>query len=211
MSDAFSIPAAAWRRRLDERLPNPGKPAQMGNLKNLVAMLPMIARMMPHARKSAQAGFDPINFMNTPIPGPEMGVPLGGIGSGSITRGWRGGFRRWQMRPGYIQLGEVFADQFSLYVEPENQPAALQVLAAEHPPKGVLDGWDWTMDPACATYQALFPRAWTRYEQPLPGVNLTCRQLSPVVARNYRESSFPVSEFRWKIENTSAARGQSGL
>ena len=211
MSDAFSIPTAAWRRRLDERLANPGKPAQMGNLKNLVAMLPMIARLMAHARKSTQAGFDPINFTNVPLPGPEMGVPLGGIGSGSITRGWRGGFRRWQMRPGYIQLGEVFADQFSLYVEFENQTAALQVLAAEHPPKGVLDGWDWTMDPACATYQALFPRAWTRYEQPLSGVNLTCRQLSPVAAHNYRESSFPVSEFRWKIENTSALPAKVGL
>ncbi len=211
MSDAFSVPTAAWQRRLDERLQAPGKPAQLSNLKNLVPMLPMIARMMRHAQKSAQAGFDPINFMNIQLPGPEMGVPLGGIGSGSITRGWRGGFRRWQMRPGFIQLGEVFADQFSLYVEHENQPAALQVLAAEQPPKGILEGWDWTMNPACATYHALFPRAWTRYEQPLPGVNLTCRQLSPVVAHNYRESSLPVSEFRWKIENTSATAARVGL
>ena len=211
MTDTFLIPAAAWQRRLDARLQNPGKPAQMNNFRSLVSMMPMIVRMMRHAQKSSQAGFDPINFINAQLPGPEMGVPLGGIGSGSITRGWRGGFLRWQMRPGTIQLGQVFADQFSLFVQHENQPAALQVLAAEHPPKGVLEGWDWTMDPACATYHALFPRAWTRYEQPLPGVNLTCRQLSPVIGHNYRESCFPVSEFRWKIENTASVPARVGL
>ena len=211
MTDAFTIPTVAWQRRLDERLENPGKSAQMTDIRTLLMMAPRILRMARHARKTAQAGFDPINLSDFQSPGPEMGVPLGGIGSGSITRGWRGGFRRWQMRPGYIHLGEVPADQFSLYVQHENQPAALQVLSAERPPEGVLEGWDWTMDPGCATYHALFPRAWTRYEQPLPGVNLTCRQLSPVVAHNYRESCYPVSEFRWRIENTSAVPARVGL
>lgn len=211
MTEPFAIPGAAWRRRLDQRLPAPGKPAQMKNIRSLVSMLPMIVRMMRLMQKSAQAGFDPINFTNPQIPGPEMGVPLGGIGSGSITRGWRGGFRRWQMRPGFVQLGEVGADQFSLYVQPEGQPAAQQVLAVDHPQKDALSGWDWTMDAACATYYGLFPRAWTRYEQPLPGVNLTCRQLSPVIAHNYRESCLPVSEFRWKIENTGSVPARVGL
>jgi non-lysosomal glucosylceramidase len=48
------------------------------------------------------------------------------------------------------------------------------------------------MDGSQATYHALFPRAWTVYEQPLPGIRLTCRQLSPVIPHNYRESSYPV-------------------
>jgi non-lysosomal glucosylceramidase len=200
-SDAFTIPATAWQRRYDARLAQPGKSNRNLGLKNLVGMLPMIARMSRHARQAVQSGFDPINVMNVPQPGPEMGVPLGGMGGGSITRGWRGGFRRWQMRPGFIQLGQVFADQFSLWAEREGHPAQSLVLAAERPAPGLLRNWAWGMDPGCAVYQALFPRAWTSYDQPLAGLRLTCRQLSPVIAHNYRESSFPTCEFRWMVEN----------
>lgn len=211
MTDAFSIPTIAWRRRQDTRLEAPGKPAKMGAIVDPIEMIPFIVRLMRHSKQANEAGFDPINLGGGALPGPEMGVPLGGIGGGSITRGWRGSFRRWQMRPGVIQLGQVFADQFSLYVEREDHPAHMQVLAAERPPQGVLRGWDWTMNPGCATYQGLFPRAWTTYDLPEPGVRLTCRQLSPVIAHNYRESSFPVSELRWKVENTGTTPVKIGL
>ena len=213
----FSIPAISWQRRLNAVLAAPGKPTSMMSLTNLMHMLPMIIRIMAQSRKSVDAGFDPINTANPQAPGPEMGVPLGGIGGGSITRGWRGGFRRWQLRPGFIQYGQVFADQFSVFVQRNGEAGSTQVLSAERPPQdhgaanGPLSGWDWTMDPACATYQALFPRAWTTYEAPLPNIRLTCRQLSPVIGHNYRESSLPVAEFRWKIENTGSSAATVGL
>ena len=216
---SFTIPSISWRRRLDAVLAAPGKPSSMMSFINLVQMMPMITRIMAQSRKSKEAGFDPINLATPQAPGPEMGVPLGGIGGGSITRGWRGGFRRWQMRPGFIQYGQVFADQFSVFVQRAGDAGQTQVLSAERPPlkgspaqkAGALGGWDWTMDPACATYQALFPRAWTTYEAPLPGIRLTCRQLSPVIGHNYRESSFPAAEFRWKIENTGSSAATVGL
>ncbi len=31
-----------------------------------------------------------------------MGVPIGGIGAGTIGRGWRGDFVKWQIFPGNI-------------------------------------------------------------------------------------------------------------
>ena len=40
-----------------------------------------------------------------------------------------------------------------------------------------LRHWDFSMDPAKATYYGLFPRAWTTYEEPVPGVRLTCKQV----------------------------------
>ena len=216
-SDAFNVPTVAWQRRLDARLAQPGKPNRNLGLRNLIKMAPMIVRMSNHARQSSKAGFDPINMMNMPLPGPEMGVPLGGIGGGSITRGWRGGFRRWGLRPGFVQLSQVFADQFSLWTEREGAASQALVLAAERPAPGApgkpgaLGGWEWGLNPGCAVYQALFPRAWTTYDQPLPGLRLTCRQLSPVIARNYRESSFPTCEFRWQVENTGEAPVTVGL
>lgn len=40
-----------------------------------------------------------------------LGCPLGGIGGGTITRGWRGQFCRWQLNPGMYQHQTVIADQ----------------------------------------------------------------------------------------------------
>lgn len=41
-----------------------------------------------------------------------MGVPIGGIGCGSITRGWRGDFIRWNISPhGIANFSKVDIDQ----------------------------------------------------------------------------------------------------
>jgi non-lysosomal glucosylceramidase len=85
------------------------------------------------------------------------------------------------------------------------------VLFPGQPADGSLSKWRWDLPPASARYQALFPRAWTTYDDPLPGIRLTCRQLSPVIAHNYQESSYPVSEFRWRIENHGPLRARIGL
>lgn len=39
------------------------------------------------------------------------GVPLGGIGCGSIGRGWKGDFNRWQLTPGMYNYTYVEANQ----------------------------------------------------------------------------------------------------
>jgi len=67
------------------------------------------------------------------------------------------------------------------------------------------------MNPACATYYGLFPRAWTTYENPLPGVRLTCRQISPVIAHNYRETSYPEAAIVWRVENLGEQEARLGL
>lgn len=41
------------------------------------------------------------------------GVPLGGIGAGTITRGWRGDFNRWQLHPGIYERNVVDVNQVS--------------------------------------------------------------------------------------------------
>ena len=43
-----------------------------------------------------------------------VGVPLGGIGCGSIGRGWKGDFNRWQLTPGMYNYTYVEANQVSL-------------------------------------------------------------------------------------------------
>ena len=182
----------------------PGRPAFWA-LRSLIRLVPTyfrlratLARDRKMGRESMLVSFDPRRA------GPIQGVPLGGIGGGTVTRGWRGDFVRWQLQPGCYSYGAVPADQFSVAVLREGRPAQARVLNPGRPGPSVLKGWDWGMDGACATYHALFPRAWTTYENPVPGLRLACRQVSPVIPHDYRTSSLPACVFAWTVENTGA-------
>ncbi|KAK6159670.1 hypothetical protein DH2020_003051 [Rehmannia glutinosa] len=71
-----------------------------------------------------------------------------------------------------------------------------------------IGSWDWNLDGKNSTYHALFPRAWTVYDgEPDPALKIVCRQLSPFIPHNYKESSFPVSVFTF----TNSVGGDSGL
>jgi non-lysosomal glucosylceramidase len=209
---AFAIPPVAWRRRFDEPLDLVRKSSSSSiSFKNLIKMLPMIVRLQQYISKRKAGGFDPMNLTQAKFPGPYQGVPLGGIGSGSIGRGWRGEFRRWQLRSGYVQNPPVWADQFSLFVRHKDQKGRAVVLFPGAPREQSLSRWEWASRHLDAEYQALFPRAWTTYDDPLPDIRLTCRQFSPVIGHNYKESCYPVSEFRWKIENLGLKPAEIGL
>ncbi|XP_035459458.2 non-lysosomal glucosylceramidase [Scophthalmus maximus] len=127
------------------------------------------------------------------------GAPLGGIGGGTITRGWRGEFCRWQLNPGMYHYKTVTADQFTVCLRRGGQTVYQQVLSVERPP--TLQGWNWGYCGEYAFYHALYPRAWTVYHLPGQNVTLTCRQISPVVPHDYQDSSLPVAVFVWDVEN----------
>lgn len=206
------IPDAAWQRRFDQQLEKQVRSSNPLTLRRLVEMLPLILRLRSQLKRDRVAGREPIfNPFASHRPGPHMGVPLGGIGCGSITRGWRGEFRRWQLRPGIYHYNPVFADQFSVYAQFQGEQPHVQTLFPGHPGNKNLTNWRWNLNPECATYYGLFPRAWTVYEQPLPDIRLTCRQLSPVIPHNYRESSYPVGVFIWTIENLAPKQATISL
>ena len=206
-----TIPQAAWRRRFDQRAAKPGKPSRPLSPLFLLKILPMLLRMGRRSKEQKAASFDPVNTAAAPSYGDVMGVPLGGIGGGSITRGWRGDFLRWQLRAGAPHVSTVYADQFSLFVKRGGQMAQAQVLNPDKPTDRQLQTWKWELPEECATYHALFPLAWTVYEQPLPGVRLTCKQVSPVIPHNYQESSYPAAVFEWTLENLSSEKITIGL
>jgi non-lysosomal glucosylceramidase len=206
-----SIPTQAWKRRFDEVLTDYGKPVRLFSFSTVVKMLPVFIRIINKNRKDSTVGFDPISILKNESPGPNQGVPLGGMGGGSIGRGWRGDFRRWSMRPGFIHEKSVCADQFSLYVQRGGKVAEVVTLSPVKPVDGSLSAWNWGLDPASATYHALFPRSWTAYENPVPGIRLTCRQVSPFIPKNYRQSSYPAGVFIWTVENTGAEAAEVSL
>ena len=132
-----------------------------------------------------------------------QGLPIGGMGAGSIGRTYRGDFARWHLDVGQHAYRTVPANQFSVFLQAEGGPAQARVLSAWKPGDGALAGWGWdTTVRAPNRYHALFPKAWYVYQDlGQPGVQLTCEQFSPFFPHNYKESSFPVGVFRWTAQN----------
>ena len=204
------IPKFAWKRRYDNLLEAPGRPKGR-NLETFLTMFPMIMRLRRYERNERKAGHEPLEFMTAPQPGPVMGVPLGGLGGGSINRGWRGDFPRMSFHPGRYHYGDVPANAFSMFVRRGGARPALHALRAERPESGSLSGWHWGVDAKKTTYYGLFPRAWTVYKEIESGITLTCRQVSPFLPGNYKDSSMPAGVFVWTIENTGEEPATVGL
>ncbi|KAA8546212.1 hypothetical protein F0562_003049 [Nyssa sinensis] len=136
------------------------------------------------------------------------GIPMGGIGAGSIGRSYRGEFQRYQLFPRTCEDTPILANQFSVFVSRPNGERFSTVLCpgnAEVLKESTGSGigsWDWNLDGERCTYHALFPRAWTVYEgQPDPELNIVCRQISPFIPHNYKESSFPTAVFTFTLSN----------
>jgi non-lysosomal glucosylceramidase len=209
---AMDIPSVAWRRRLDATLSRPGAPASWP-LRVIFRLLPTYLRLRAVMREDRRRSRESVLVaFDTRDTGPVQGVPLGGIGGGTLTRGWRGDFTRFQVQPpGCYRYGAVPADQFSVSVARDGEPAAATVLNPCAPKSKALRAWRWALDGSRATYHALYPRAWTEYDDPLPGVRMVCRQVSPIIPGDYVESCLPCAVFCWSIENTGVSPATVGL
>ena len=147
--------------------------------------------------------------------GEWAGVPIGGLGTGSIGRTYRGDTARWHLRVGQHRFEPVAADGFALYVGPAGAAGAggagaaegsdragqAMVLSALRPTD--LPAWGWDLPVGGGTYHALFPRAWQTFEPDGPGlgVRLVGEQLSPVIGGDLERSALPVGVFEWWVEN----------
>ncbi|CAH2108418.1 unnamed protein product [Euphydryas editha] len=70
-------------------------------------------------------------------------------------------------------------------------------------PKKVLPSWEWNINGSDCEYTALYPRAWTTYDLTKYGIKLVCRQISPVIPHNYKDSSLPCAVFVFSAHNVS--------
>ncbi|RDX85357.1 Non-lysosomal glucosylceramidase, partial [Mucuna pruriens] len=213
-----------WQRKLN----NEGNaPSQMSiNLKEIIHLAPIGYRLWRHVREEAARGrggmIDP--FAKRHVTSCH-GVPLGGIGAGSIGRSFRGEFQRWQLFPRICEEKPVLANQFSVIYENPDKNHNMNVLLSQvfvsrpsgekyssvlcpgkpemlkQNPVSGIESWDWNINGNSSTYHALYPRAWTVYEEPDPALRIVCRQISPVIPHNYKESSFPVTVFTFTLEN----------
>jgi non-lysosomal glucosylceramidase len=137
--------------------------------------------------------------------GPWGGVPIGGLGAGSIGRTHRGDFARWHLDPGEHRFESLPANQFSVFVSrggdgrSAGRGARTHVLSTIRP--DALPDWGWDLPVGAGTYHALFPYAWFDYDWDELPIRILQRQFSPVIPHDYRDSSLPVGVFETLVEN----------
>lgn len=179
------------------------------NFREMLELAPIGYRLGRHFIRESAKGkttfIDPTRQHTLSCPG----VPLGGIGAGSIGRSFTGDFQRWQLFPGVCEDKPILANQFSVFISRSDGTRYSTVLSPRNPGiskesanSGIVS-WDWNLKGDDSTYHALYPRAWTLYDgEPDPDMKIACRQVSPFIPNNYKESSLPVAAFIFTLTNT---------
>ncbi|HMO07955.1 MAG TPA: non-lysosomal glucosylceramidase [Paracoccaceae bacterium] len=157
------------------------------------ATLSRPAGHVPQAARPKMAGlFAPL--------GPT-GVPLGGIGTGTVTRASDGRFSRWTLKAGGVRVFDMPANGFLLRVaRPGRPPAARALQPAPAGREMAAFGWE----PEAPEWHGLFPLAWHRHAA-LERVSAECLSFSPVIPGDLETASLPVALFRWRLTNAGDA------
>jgi non-lysosomal glucosylceramidase len=131
-----------------------------------------------------------------------QGAPVGGFGSGTFSRTYRGDFARWHIKAGVHKYATVYANQFAMFQQVAGDPeGTAQVLTTCHPQGKELSSWKWDYPVGAGDYYALYPKSWYDYRSERFPAHVVLEQFSPVLPDNYRESSYPVAVYRWHAEN----------
>ncbi|CAI9761633.1 unnamed protein product [Fraxinus pennsylvanica] len=218
--DSAAAPEQAWRRKLNS---NASILKEFSvTFTEAIKMFRLGLRLWHYTREEASHGrkapIDPFTRESCK-PSATQGVPLGGMGSGSVSRGFRGEFRSFQILPGICETSPVMANQFSIFISRDggNKKYASVLAPGQHDGLGKsgdlgISSWGWNLTGQHSTYHALFPRAWTIYDgEPDPELKVSCRQISPFIPHNYKESSLPTAVFVYTLVNTGKERAKVSL
>ncbi len=134
----------------------------------------------------------------------DLGVPLGGIGTGGMAWSRTGRFGRWTLKPGTFKYFTEPSCGFALMTHRENAGAHAQALQSP-PADEKLSSFNWISEDDPGEYSALFPKALRRHDltQTL-GVTATCESFSPILPHNIETASLPVAIFNWSVCNTTS-------
>ncbi|KAL5971623.1 Non-lysosomal glucosylceramidase [Taenia solium] len=193
-----------WHAKFNQKEVH-SSPPKPPRFKTVAEFMPMAFRYLykvyiPNKKSRTMPFMDPLN----PVRMESMyGVPLGGIGCGTIGRGFKGEFCRSSLRPGIYNHKVSATDQFIVSVFREGQ--VYQKVLSPHNsssniPHGLLS-WEWGFPADRGHYIGLYPRSWTIYELPEVDLVLICEQISPVIPHNYKDSCLPVGVFQWTVLN----------
>jgi non-lysosomal glucosylceramidase len=188
--------------RLSHVFRTKAKPFTKPRLKEIIQLMPVVIRIAAYVRKlNSENKKSSIDFFS-PLKCKQIyGVPLGGLGTGTIGRSFSGDFTRFQLVPGTYEHDTHEASLFTVSISKKSGTVYQQTLSTRRSRLKGLRAWNMAYCGDQATYYALYPEAWTVYELPGQQVTLTCHQVSPVIPHNYKDSALPVGLFNWTVEN----------
>ncbi|XP_032592367.1 non-lysosomal glucosylceramidase isoform X1 [Drosophila grimshawi] len=230
-----AVPHYGLKLKFDHVWPEKRNQNLRPSIKQSLPMVPLVCRYAAYYWKVSREGrrvYMDYYYMEN---GKQMyGVPIGGIGGGSIGRGYAGEFCRFQMRPGIYEYNVVQANQFIVTIKDHKGCTIFQSLLSKCSTKSIkakpnnndaeadeaeaqkskcqlpncssrsrqpLSAWHSNIEDARCSYTGLYPRSWTEYDLSHYGVRLICRQISPVIPHDYKESSLPCAVFVWSAQN----------
>ena len=127
----------------------------------------------------------------------KRGVPLGGIGAGNFMYNLCGTFGPWEFKTGTHEEKFLSQAAFHVYERISGQESVVRTLATDD----VLPAWN-RLHIGEGSYYALYPKAWFTYAAFTTDVSL--KQFTPIIPHNYKESSYPVAVFQFKLYNPTS-------
>uniref|UniRef100_A0A5K3ELY9 Glyco_hydr_116N domain-containing protein n=1 Tax=Mesocestoides corti TaxID=53468 RepID=A0A5K3ELY9_MESCO len=196
-----------WKKSFDAHYHKSAGPLRINRPGTFLSMLPDLSRYIADVAIPAKLqgkSVSPLDLFNPLTVKPIYGVPVGGIGCGTIGRGYKGEFCRSSLIPGRFNYDVGVADQFILTVKKNGTCLYHQVLSPPPDPvkrTNCFQSWKWSTSPGVSTFIGLYPRSWTIYNIPELKLLLICKQVSPVIPNNYKDSCLPVGAFKWTAVN----------
>jgi non-lysosomal glucosylceramidase len=170
--DPFDMPNCVWKRELGNY-----QASELAGVTEQITMVPMAETKAPILAK--------------------RGLPLGGMGTGNFMYNLAGTFGPWEMKLGKPEHRFIQESAFHIY-ESSEKGKTVKTLATEDVP----ESWN-KLNVGDGTYSALFPKGWVEYDGQKMGTSgkYSMEFFSPIIAQNYRETSYPVAVFRLRLEN----------
>jgi uncharacterized protein (DUF608 family) len=149
----------------------------------------------------------------------EVAMPLGGIGTGTVSIGGRGDLRDWEIMnrgalgylPAFKFVPPTIANGpfFALYFKEQNKEAAVKVLEGPVPIEEYYG--DWGADAVNSgfprfeetTFSVAYPLAQVNFKHKDVPVDVRLEAFNPLVMGNAEKSGIPVAVLRYVITNTT--------
>ena len=126
---------------------------------------------------------------------PNRGIALGGFGAGSFMYNLSGSFGPWALNVPWYHERWLSQGAFHIYEKANNCTPKVRCLSTD---KNLKKSW-CKLKVGEGKYFALQPKGWTTYN--CFTTDISSIFYSPIIAHNYKETSYPVAVWKWRFYN----------